>query len=113
MSDLVLPETAACHLAYHARMAARFGAEGDLEECASEALLAWAILDAHGGRQAAESLTSDLPDGRIRAEAWSGDSDVRRRAHALALELLAHYVSEGQADSAALYESLAIALTGR
>jgi hypothetical protein len=110
MSDLVLPDTVVRHLAYHARMAALFAAAGDLDECASEALLVWSILDLHGARRSADSLTSDLPSGRVAGADPTAEATARRRAHDLALELLGHFVSEGQTDSAALYEALASAL---
>jgi hypothetical protein len=52
VSDLMIPEAAAGHLAYHARMAAVFAAAGDVVESASESLLVWTLLAQHGGEDA-------------------------------------------------------------
>jgi hypothetical protein len=107
MAELLLPDVVVRHLAYHTRMAALFATAANITESASEALLASTILDLHGAADAADSLTHDLPGQRV------ADADpvvlaaARRRAHDLALELLGHFVSEGQFDSAALYEALA------
>jgi hypothetical protein len=110
MANLLLSDTAASHLAYHTRLAAIFATAGDLDECASEALLAWTILTVHGGGDVADSLIGDLPPFRSFDAGTTSDVAARRRAHALALELLGHFVSEGQTDSAALYEDVASAL---
>lgn len=110
MANLVLSDTAASHLAYHVRMAALFATAGDLDECASEALLAWTILAVHGGPDVADALIGDLPPFRSFDAGSAADVAAHRRAHDLALQLLGHFVSEGQTDSAALYEQLASAL---
>jgi hypothetical protein len=110
MANLVLSDTAASHLAYHTRLATLFATAGDLDECASEALLAWTILTIHGGGDEADSLIGDLPPSRSFETDSTSDAAVRRRAHDLALALQGHFVSEGQTASAALYERLASAL---
>ena len=111
MSDLMIPEAAAGHLAYHARMAAVFAAAGDVVESASESLLVWTLLTQHGGEDAATSVGLDLLDERITALTASGEAVAQRRAHALALELEGHFVSEGLYDIATLYESVAADLS--
>lgn len=111
MPDLVIPEVAARHLAYHARMAAAFAAAGDVVESASESLLVWTLLAQHGGEDAAASVRSDLLDERISAVPATVEALVQRRAHALALELQGHFVSEGLYDVATLYESVAADLS--
>jgi hypothetical protein len=110
MSEMIFPDVVVRHLAYHTRMAASFAAAGNTTESASEALLASTILDLHGAGDAADSLTHDLPVGRIADADPPALAAARRRAHDLALELLGHFVSEGQFDSAALYEALAAQL---
>lgn len=110
MADLILSETVARHLAYHARTAAAFAAAGNLEQCASEALLAWTILANQDGHAAIDSLTADLPEPRSFSPSSTSEDAARRRAHALALSLEGHFVSEGQTASADLYEQVAAAL---
>jgi len=110
MADLTLPETAARHLAYHSRMAAEFAAAGNLDECASEALLAWAILSRHDDGHITDAPTVDLPEPSSVSESPASGDAVRRRAHTLALSLEGHFTSEGQTDSADLYEQLAAEL---
>jgi hypothetical protein len=109
MANLVLSDTAASHLVYHTRMATLLATQGDVDECASEALLALTILTLHGG-DVADSLIGDLPSVRSFDARSVSDDAARRRAYDLALELLGHFVSEGQTESVALYEELASAL---
>lgn len=110
MANLVLSDIAAGHLAYHSRMASLLASSGDLDQCASEALLAWTILTVHGGGDVADSVIGDLPPFREFEAGSTSDLAARRRAHDLALGLLGHFVSEGQTESAALYENVASAL---
>lgn len=110
MADLILSETAARHLAYHSRMAAARAAAGDLDECASEALLAWTILSSQAEQLASDALTVDLPEPSSFSRSPASEDAARRRAHALALSLEGHFASEGQTDSANLYEQLGAAL---
>ena len=110
MADLILSQTAARHLAYHSRMAAAFAAASNLDECASESLLAWTILSTHGGPDITDAVTGDLPEPEALGATHASQDAARRRAHALALGLQGHFVSEGQTDSATLYERVASSL---
>jgi len=110
MADLILSETTARHLAYHTRMAAELAAAGNLDECASEALLAWTILSHHADGTVTDTPTVDLPEPGSSGDAPTPGDTVRRRAHSLALSLEGHFTSEGQTDSADLYEQVAAAL---
>lgn len=110
MDGLQLPDTPSRHLAYHARMAASFAVAGSIDECASEAVLVWAILEQYGGVEAADSLSDDLPDNRVARPAPNADPTARSRACALALDLEGHFASEGQTEAATFYEELAAAL---
>jgi hypothetical protein len=111
VNDVVISEDLACQLAYHLRMAAGFAAVGDAAECASEATLAWTLV-AGAGVHLAERAAQDLPALRL-ADVTEGQWDtVRRRTEALALSLQAHFVSEGQHATAAMYEAAASAVAG-
>ncbi len=106
MAELCMAGPAATQLAYHLYMAVRFAAADDLVECASETALACTILSAHGGLDAAASA-EDLVDS-VAMGATEGQWDVlRRRTEALALQLQAHFVSEGQHATATVYETAA------
>jgi hypothetical protein len=84
---------------------------GDAAECASEATLAWTLV-AGAGVHLAERAAQDLPALRL-ADVTEGQWDtVRRRTEALALSLQAHFVSEGQHATAAMYEAAASAVAG-
>ena len=111
MADLVVPGPAAAQLAYHLRMAAAFAAAGDVGECASEATLAWTILSMHGA-SALDATNGDLPGMPVAGASDAQWDLVRRRTHALALALQAHFVSEGQRSTAEVYESVAGAVDG-
>jgi hypothetical protein len=110
VTDLNISQTAVRHLAYHSRMAAAFGAAGNVDECASEALLAWSILASHGEADVIDALTGDLPEPETLVATPEAHDAARRRAYALALGLQGHFVSEGQTDSATLYERVASSL---
>jgi hypothetical protein len=99
MSELVLPAAVAGQLAFHARMAAAAAvARGD-GEADTEALLAWTILVDTG----VDAPLADLPGPRIAKASTVRLEDTCRRTEALALELQAHFVSEGQGELAELY----------
>jgi hypothetical protein len=91
-------------------MASSFAAAGNVDECASEALLAWTILTSHGERDVIDALTGDLPEPETLGATPQAQDAASRRAHALALGLQGHFVSEGQTDSATLYEKVASSL---
>ncbi len=110
MADLNISQTAVRHLAYHSRMAAAFATAGNVDECASEALLAWSILASHGEGDIVDALTGDLPEPETLGATPQAQDAARRRAHALALGLQGHFASEGQTDSANLYEQVASSL---
>jgi hypothetical protein len=85
VADLIISQTAVRHLAYHSRMAAAFGAAGNVDECASEALLAWSILASHGETDIIDALTGDLPEPETLVATPEAQDAARRRAYALAL----------------------------
>jgi len=109
MADLVVPALAAVQLAYHLRMAAGFAAGGEVRECASEAALAWTVLSLYGG---VDADAGDLPGIRVAGVSDAQWDSVLRRTQALALELQAHFVSEGQYATAAIYEAVGVAVPG-
>jgi len=109
MADLVVPELAAAQLTYHLRMAAGFAAAGEVRECASEAALAWTVLSLYGG---VDADAGDLPSLRVAGVSDAQWDSVLRRTQALALELQAHFVSEGQYATAAIYEAVGDAVPG-
>ena len=109
-NDLLLPAAVVPHLGYHAHLAAEFGSGGHADEAASEALLAWTILAVHGASEAHLLITGDLPTDRVAGVEPAQRTETRRRAHTLALELQAHFQSEGQSAAARLYERVAVEL---
>jgi hypothetical protein len=107
--DLIFSPVAAVQLSYHLRMVVALATAGEMAECASEAALAWTILSM-AGPEAVSALGADLPDVDVIAVSEAQWDAVLRRAHALALQLQAHFVSEGQSATAALYEGVGAAL---
>jgi hypothetical protein len=104
VTDLAIPELVAAQLAYHLRLAAGFAAAGEAREAASQAALAWTLLELHGGAGCV-GVSDDLPGLRatgVSPEHWHR---VRERTHAVALEMQAHFVSEGQHALASLYSA--------
>ena len=107
-NELILNVVASRQFSYHVKMAAVFAVAGETDESASEAVLAWTILaTCWTGADAAASATAAELIGQDQA----GMSDLHRdaahvRAHALALELEAHFTSVGLHDDAALYASV-------
>ena len=60
--------------------------------------------------QATDPLAGDLPEPSSLSRSPASEGAARRRAHALALSLQGYLVSEGQTDSATLYERVASTL---
>ena len=91
-------------VAYHMRRAAGLAIDGQVEPCAGHALLAWALLEGVGGEALQESLRSlDLPDDLGELDV-AVPSPLRRTGEELALQLCAHFTSEGRHDLAELYQ---------
>lgn len=91
-------------IAYHVRCAAGLAATGSAENGARHAVLSWALLETAGGRPVREAIDSlDLPDdvGDVRGEAATA---LRRGTEELALQLCAHFTSEGRHRLAQLYQ---------
>lgn len=104
MTDICVPGEVASQLAYHMGAAVRLATAGRPIESASETVLAWALLSAYGHPDA-ELAALDLPTLAV-APALRWD-DLLRRTQALALQLQAHFVSEGQHATATVYETAA------
>jgi hypothetical protein len=91
-------------VAYHVRCAAGLAAVGRSEECARHALLSWALLEAVGGDALRDAVGAlDLPDdvGDVNGTAAG---PVRRTTEELALQLCAHFTSEGRHRLAEVYQ---------
>jgi hypothetical protein len=91
-------------IAYHMRRAAALAIDGQLEPSAGHSLLAWALLEDLGGAELQESLRAlDLPDDLGELDV-AVPSSLRRTGEELALQLCAHFTSEGRHDLAELYQ---------
>ena len=105
MTTLNVKPAALGQLAYHIACAAQLAASDQADECVPHAVLSWALLEAIGGDNLDASTTGfDLPDdigdiGKPTAH------HVRERAEDLALQLCAHFTSEGRNDVAELYQT--------
>lgn len=107
--DLSLSATVAGQFSYHVRMAAVFAVAGETAESASESVLAWTILVTSwpGAHHAAVATAGELIGQDQVSLSDSHRDTARTRAHALALELEAHFVSVGLHEEASLYSSVA------
>ena len=108
-NDVMLPQAAMDQFCYHVRMAAVFGVAGDVGESASEAVLAWAILD-HlwpGAGDAALTASRELIGQDVAGSSEDHRAAAARRAEAQALDLEGHFVTVGMHDEATLYASVA------
>ena len=98
-------------IAYHLDLATHLSADGDHGQASSEAALAHALLVTRVDLPGRPEV-GDLPG----AEALTADGEavapIRARARALALELTAHFVSEGQHERADAYQAAATWLDG-
>lgn len=91
-------------LAYHVACAAHLAAGERSEDCVPHAVLSWALLEAIGGDRLDSAIAGfDLPDevGDIRSPAGK---PIREHAEELALQLCAHFTSEGRHDVGQLYQ---------
>jgi hypothetical protein len=108
-TGLALDRAVAAQLSYHARMSAVFAVGGDIAESGSEAVLAWAILATSwpGAEPSARECANELIGEEQAGVSPEAQAAAQTRAHSLALELEAHFVSTGQHDVAALYATVA------
>ena len=104
-----MPRTATGQFAYHLRMAAVFAVAGELDESASETVLAWTMLAEGwpGADSAALATASELIGQDQVALSVQHRDAARDRARSLALDLEGHFVSVGRHAEAELYASLA------
>jgi hypothetical protein len=111
-SGLTLAQLAASQFSYHVRMAAVFAVAGQSEESAAEAVLAWTMLSRQwpGAADAASAVGAELVDARVAALSETSRAAALARAHGLALDIEAHYVSVGCVGEAALYAEVADAV---
>lgn len=106
MSTITIPTVLLGQLSYHVGCAARLAASGHSEESIPHAVLAWGVLESIGGEhldrlRASLDLPNDVADlGTPEA------APVRKRAEELALQLCAHFTSEGQHQLARLYQDV-------
>ena len=104
MTTIDVHPSALGQLAYHVACSAHLAAGERSDECVPHAVLSWALLEAIGGEQLDAAISGfDLPDdiGDIRAPAAK---PIRERAEELALQLCAHFTSEGRHDVGQLYQ---------
>jgi len=98
-----LDPTVLGHFAYHVRCAAGLTAADRAQEAAAHTFLAWALLDALGADQVHQAVRAlDLPDQVGDLAAVAGHP-ARATASQLAVQLVAHFTSEGRHDLAELY----------
>lgn len=113
MTTIDVPAAALAQLAYHIGCAANLAASSRSSESIPHAVMSWALLEAIGGAALDDAVHGfDLPDdvGDIRAP---DAAPVRERAEELALQLCAHFTSEGRHDLAHLYQTAYELLTVR
>jgi hypothetical protein len=113
MTTIDVQPSALGQLAYHVACAAHLAAGERSEDCVPHAVLSWALLEAIGGEHLEAAINGfDLPDdvGDIRSRAAQ---PVRDRAGELALQLCAHFTSEGRHDVGGLYQAAYERLTER
>lgn len=111
MTSIDVPPAVLGQLAYHVACAANLAAGPRPDDCVPHAVLSWALLGAIGGDGLEVALTgSDLPQeiGDIRSPAAA---PIRERAEELALQLCAHFTSEGRHDLSQLYQDAYARLT--
>ena len=93
-------------IGYHLDLSVHLAASGETDEAASETALALALLSTHVGLEP-EKPWSDLPPQAVLTSDGEQTKTIYSRAHALAMEIQAHYVSEGQHELATAYETAA------
>ena len=111
MGIVNLSDIAAAKLAHHVARAATLATRGDVDRCAPEAVLAWAILHTAlaEGEAPVNWAESDLTETRSPLVGNAGE-EAGRGARALALQLAAHFASVGRADLSSFYQELAATL---
>ncbi len=111
MSTRDLTDAALAQVAYHVASAAKLATGSAPAECVPHSVLSWALLRSAGDGALADATGSfDLPDidAELRTE---GGLHARRRAEDLALQLCAHFTSEGHHELAPLYQDAYSLLT--
>jgi|GEM_PF-7123241 len=108
-TGLELSRLAASQFSYHLRMTAAFAVAGESEESAAEAVLAWTMLSQQWPDAESEATRAgaELVDARVASLSDEARSAAVVRAHGLALDIEAHYVSVGCDAEAALYAEVA------
>ena len=101
MEDLCIPGPTAAQLTYHMGMAVAFAAADDTLQCASETTLAWTLLSSYDTNTS--EFVADLPEPGVAAASERQWDTLQRRTETLARALQAHFVSEGQQATAAIY----------
>jgi hypothetical protein len=111
-TGLDLPRLTASQFSYHLRMTAAFAVAGESEESAAEAVLAWTMLSQQwpDAATAATRAGAELVDARVASLSDEARGAAIARAHGLALDIEAHYVSVGCTAEATLYAELADAV---
>lgn len=104
MTTIDVTDAALGQLAYHVASAAHLADGEQPADSVPHAVLSWALLQAlGGGRLEAVTDELDLPDHPASLRSASGRT-TRRRAEELALQLCAHFTSEGRHELAQLYQ---------
>lgn len=98
-----VPASALGQLAYHVATAAQLAVTDRSDDCVPHAVLSWALLEAIGGDRLGGAIDGfDLPN-EFGDVAGPAGKHIRERAEELALQLCAHFTSEGQHDVSQLY----------
>lgn len=101
---LTLDHATLGQLAYHLRCSAGLTCSGGTDESAAHALLGWALIETIGGEELDLAMAAlDLPD-RVGDLSAPGGRHILAQAQQLALQLVAHFVSDGRHDLAGLYQ---------
>lgn len=106
MADAELSKIAAAQLLHHVTRAAAMAAADDTRRCAPEAVLSWAILRDAGLVAPPGWADDDLPFEPSPLHG-PGGAAARRAGIDLALQLCAHFTSEGRSEQAMFYQRLA------
>ena len=104
MTDVLLPAAVGAQIDYHLEIAIDLVANGEVEASAAELALVRTLLRMHGVTQS--DLFEELPRMGTAKQKIDQES-LSRTTQALARELQAHFVSEGQRWLAELYEQAA------
>ena len=105
--ETALPSEVATQLLYHVHLAAQLNATGEHERGAAESVLVWGLVTSLGVLGEARGPADDLPP----VPPWpTGATGVVRSGHMLALQLQAHFTSEGRSELAVAYADAASAI---